>query len=62
MNDDEPLDLGEELRRIAAARVARLRHAKRVRAALKTARDVGLERRHALKLARIRARKEQEES
>jgi hypothetical protein len=53
----EPPDLSEELRRMADERIARLRNKRRVRAAMKAARDVGLQRRHAAKMARIRAQK-----
>lgn len=48
----EPPDLTEELRQIAAARVARMRHANRIRAAHKVARVVGVDRRNAAKLRR----------
>jgi hypothetical protein len=56
----EPPDLSEELRRIAAARIARLRHQRQVRAALQAARTVGVDRRNARKLERNRKEREQE--
>lgn len=55
MNEEtaEPApDLTEELKRLAAERVARIRHANRIRATHKAARTVGVDRRNAAKLSR----------
>ena len=56
----EPPDLSAELKRMADERIARLRNKRRVRAEMKAARDIGLTKRHAAKLAQIRARKEKD--
>lgn len=56
----EPPDLSAELRRQAERRIAKIRHRNRQRAALKAARDAGLIRRHAAKLARIAEQKGQQ--
>lgn len=47
-------DFSEDLKRIAAERVARIRRANRIRAAHKAARLIGVDRRNAAKLARRR--------
>jgi hypothetical protein len=62
MNNDESPELDDELRRIADARIAKVRHRNRIRAALRVARDVGLQRRHAEKLAHNQDRREEHES
>lgn len=48
----EPPNLDAEVAALAAARIAKLRHAKRIRIAHKAARSAGVDIRNALKLAR----------
>lgn len=65
MTDELP-DLGGELKNMADARAdawtAKVRHRNRIRAALQVARDAGLRRRHAAKLANNQTRKGKHEA
>lgn len=54
----EPPDLSEELRRLALARIARLRHKNRIRAGHRAARLAGIKRRNIEKMARIKRARE----
>jgi hypothetical protein len=56
----EPPDLAAELTRMAAARAAKIRHRNRIRAGHRLARLIGVDRRNAGKLKRIRQQREEE--